>query len=331
MRNAPRPHFCCRTAALFTACIVVVLAAPARAQSDFPNRPVHLMVGFAAGGGNDIIARIVQPKLSELLGQPVVIDNKPGAGGRLAAEVVSNQPADGYTLLVGASGATSVAAAIYPDLKYHPTKTLTPIIEIGSYPLVMTVGDDNPSATVKEFVAWAKAHPDNANYASTSPAFTIPTELLKLKSGMPGVMVPYKSSTEMVLSVMQGQCLIALADAAAAVPQVKSGRVKALAVTGTARTAALPEVPSMAEAGYPDVDVRLWNGVFAPAATPAPIVAKLEQSLRAAIHDPDVAAKLKAIAVDPEGGPADGFRALIDADIAKFAAVVKAANLHFEE
>ena len=311
--------------------VLASAAGPLRAQSDYPSRPIKLVVGFGAGGGNDIFARLVGARLSEILGQSVVVENKPGAGGRLSAEYVSNQPADGYTLLVGASGAMSIAAAIYPDLKYHPTKTLVPLAMIASFPLIMVIGTDNPSNNVKEFVAWAKAHPDKANYAASSPAFIITTELLKLKSGMPGTMISYKSSNEMILSVIQGQTATTIADGPPTVPQVKGGKVKALAVTGAERSAELPDVPSMAEAGYPGVDVHLWSGVFAPAATPPAIVAKLEKALSEAIRDPGVSAKLKNMAVDPGGGPAEEFRRLVDGDIVKFGEVVKAANLHFEE
>ena len=179
----------------------VLAAASARAQSNYPSRPIRLIVGFAAGGGNDIFARLVGQKLSELLGQTVVIENRPAAGGRSSAEYVANQPADGYTLLVGASGQMSIAAAIYPDLKYHPTKTLIPLAMMGSFPLIMVIGPDNLSGNVKELVEWAKQHPDKANYATTSPAFTIATELLKLKTGMPGVGIPWKSTTEMLFCV----------------------------------------------------------------------------------------------------------------------------------
>lgn len=316
-----------------TLAVLVTFAgfAPARAQSDYPTRPIRLIVGFAAGGGNDIFARLVAARASDILGQSVVVENRPGAGGRLAAEYVSNQPADGYTLLVGASGAMSIAAAIYPNLKYHPTKTLTPLAMIGSFPLIMVISPDNPSKNVKEFVEWAKQHPDKMNYPSTSPAFTLPSEQLKLKTGMPGVMIPYKSSNEMILSVMEGQTAFAIADGPPTVPQVKAGKVKALAVTGAERSPELPDTPSMAEEGYPGVDVHLWSGIFAPAATPAPIATKLEKALDEAIRDPGVSAKLKNMAVDPGGGPADDFKRMIDADIVKFTGVVKAANLHFEE
>src|ERR1700689_3855939 len=253
--------------------------APASAQSDYPNRPIRLVVGFAAGGGNDIFARLVADKASQILGQSVIVENKPGAGGSLAPEYVLQQPADGYTLFLGPSGAMAVAAAIYTDLKYSPTKDFVPLAMIANFPLIMVIGADNPSNNVKDFVEWMKQHPDKANYASSSPAFTITTELLKLKSGMPGTMIPYKSSNEMDLSVMEGQTALSIADGPPTIPQVKAGKVKAIAVTGKDRSSELPDVPSMAEAGYPDVDVHLWSGVFAPSATPAPIVAKLQKAM----------------------------------------------------
>jgi tripartite-type tricarboxylate transporter receptor subunit TctC len=326
-------HFVRRAIVSALALLVLLAAAlvPARAQTDYPIRPIRLIVGFAAGGGNDIFARIVADKLSQLLGQSVVVENKPGAGSRLAAEYVTQQAADGYTLLVGPSGAMAIAAAVYPDLKYSPTKDFVPLAMIAHFPLIMVIAADNPATNVKEFVAWAKEHPDKVNYGSSSPAFTITTELLKLKSGMPGVMIPYKSSNEMILSVMQGQTALTIADGPPTVPQVKAGKVKALAVTGAERSALLPDVPTMAEAGYPAVDVHLWSGVFAPAATPPAIVAKLEKALEQAIGDPGVQDKLRALAVDPGGATPEQFKAIIASDIVKFGDVVKAANLHFEE
>ncbi len=324
-------RFTRRAAMSLLAAPAVLKVLPARADAEYPNRPIRLIVGFAAGGGNDIFARLVADKASTLLGQPVVVENRPGAGGRLSGEYVSNQPADGYTLLVGASGAMSIAAAIYPDLKYHPTKTLTPLAMIASFPLILVISKDNPANSVKEFAAWAKQHADKMNYPATSPAFILPSEQLKLKTGMPGVMIPYKSSNEMILSVMEGQTAFAIADGPPTVPQVKAGKVKALAVTGSTRSAELPDTPSMAEEGFPEVDIHLWSGIFTPAATPAAAVAKLEKAFNEAIRDPGVSAKLKAMAVDPGGGPPDEFRRVIDSDIVKYTAIVKAANLHFEE
>jgi tripartite-type tricarboxylate transporter receptor subunit TctC len=317
--------------------LVVWLAsavAPLWAQGDagnYPSKPIHVVVGFAAGGGNDIFARVVAQKLSDLVGQPVVIENKPAAGGRVAAEFVAGQPADGYTLLVGASGMMSVAAAVYPKLTYHPTRSFIPLSMIANFPLILVVPVTNPSKSVSELAVWAKAHPDQANYATTSPAFTIATELLKLKTGMPGVAIPYKSSNEMVLSVAAEQSLLAIADGPPTVPMVQGGKVRALAVTGAVRSPALPDVPSMAEIGLPDVNVYLWSGFFAPAGTPPAIAGKLEQALRTAIRSPDVSDKLKAMAVNPGGGSSAEFKAMIDADIKLFTEVAKAAKLSFED
>jgi len=306
-------------------------AVPAAAQTDYPTKPIRMIVGFAAGGGNDIFARLVGAKLGELLGQQVVVENRPGAAGRLSAEYVSHQPADGYTLLVGASGAMSIGPAIYSDLQYQTNKTFTPIGMIANFPLIMVIGAENPSNNLKEFVEWMKQHPDQANYASSSPAFTITVELLKLKTGMPGVAIPYKSSNEMILSVMSGQSAMTIADGPPTVPQVKAGKVKAVAVTGKERSAELPEVPTMAEAGYPNVNVELWSGLFAPAATPPAIVDKLRKAFAQTIADPGVAQKLRALAVKPGGATPDEFRRIIDNDIVKFRDVVQAAHLKFED
>ena len=325
-------RFCVR--ALAIAALIATLplaAAPGRAESEYPNRPVHLIVGFAAGGGNDVFGRLIAAKLSELIGQPVVVENRPGAGGRLAAEYVAKESADGYTLLVGASGAMSIAAAIYPDLKYQPTETFAPLGMIANFPLIMAIAADSPAKTVQDVVDWAKQHPDKANYATTSPAFTIATELLKLKSGMPGTAIPYRSSNDMIFSVIGGQTLMAIADGPPVMPQVKAGKVKAVAVTGAARLSELPDVPSMAEAGYAAVDIRLWSGIFAPAATPQPILAKLETALGEALRDPGVSAKLKNLAVEPGRGTAAEFRQTIERDIVTFRHVVADAKLHFEE
>jgi tripartite-type tricarboxylate transporter receptor subunit TctC len=316
---------------ILAALLLVSAIVPASAQSDYPNRPIRLVVGFAAGGGNDIFARLVADKASQILGQTVFVENKPGAGGRLAPEYVLSQSADGYTLFVGPSGAMAVAAAIYPDLKYSPARDFVPVAMIANFPLIMVIGADNPSTNLQEFVAWMKAHPDKANYASSSPAFTIVTELLKLKSGMPGTMIPYKSSNEMNLSVIQGQSAMTIADGPPTIPQVKAGKVKAIAVTGSTRSAELPDTPSMAEAGYPDVDVHLWSGVFAPSATPPAIVAKLQKAFAQAIADPGVAQKLQAMAVDPGGATPEQFVGIIKSDVTKFSDVVKAAHLTFEE
>lgn len=305
--------------------------AVAQGAADYPNRPIRVVVGFAAGGGNDLFARIVANKMSEVFKQPVIVENKAGAGGRLSSDYVSKQPADGYTVMVGASGQMSIASAIYPKLGYHPTKSFIPLTMIASFPLILVVPANHPAKDVKEMVTWAKANPDKANYASSSPAFGITTELLKLKTGMPGTAIPYKSSNESMLSVAGGQTLLTISDGPPAVPLVKGGQVRALAVTGSQRSAELPDVPSMAEVGFPEVDVQLWSGLFVAAGTPPDIAAKLETELRKIMVMPDVADKLKAMATTPSGMSGKDFAKYIDNDIEKFTAVVKAANLKFED
>lgn len=313
----------------------LLVAQPSQAQTDpaanFPNKPIRMIVPFAAGGGNDIFARLVGNKAAEFLGQQFVIENRPAAGGRVAAEFVAGQPGDGYTVFIGASGVMSISAAVYPQLHYHPTKSFVPLSMIANFPLIMVGQTTIAAKTVPELVAYAKANPNKANYGTTSPAFTISSELFKLKTGAPGVAIPLKSSAEMILCVIQEQCLFSISDGPPAIPQIKDGKVRAIAVTGSERSPELPDVPSMAEAGFPEVNTKLWSGMFAPASTPPAIVNKLQSAFSRAIRDPEVSAKLRGMAVNPGGGSSDEFRKMIDADIESYVAVVKAANLKFEQ
>ena len=317
------------------AALAAIAAHPASAQGDpaanYPTRPIRLIVGFAAGGGNDLFARLVGQKLSENIGQPVIIENKAGAGGRIAVEYVKSQPADGYTIMVAASGQMAIAAAIYPKLSYHPTRDFLPLTMIASFPLILAGPANDTIKSVKDLVAYGKANPDKSNYATSSPAFTITTELFKLKTGMPGVAVPYKSSNEMMLSVAGGNTLFSIADGPPTMPLVQGGKIRALAVTGSQRSSELPDVPSMAEAGYPEVNIGLWSGLFVPAGTPPAVANKLGTESRRALADPGVRDKLKAMAVNPGGGPGEEFRKAIDSDIKVYADVVAAANMKFEE
>jgi tripartite-type tricarboxylate transporter receptor subunit TctC len=318
----------------FFACLLMALvlaaAGEARAQDTYPNRVIRFVVGFAAGGGNDIFARLVVNKFQENTGVTTIVENKPGAGGRISSEFVAHQPPDGYTVLVGATGQMSIAAAIYPDLGYHPTRSFIPLNMIASFPLVLVVPANHPAKNVKELVAWGKANPDKSNYGTSSPAFTIASETLKLKTGMPGVAIPFKGSNESNLCVVSGQCLFTISDGPPAIPLVKGGKSRALAVTGSERSPEIPDVPSMAEAGYPEVDTQLWSGFFVPRGTPATIVDKLMKELGRALADPGVQSGLKKMAVTPGGPTGDAFKKRIDADIKSFGEVVKAANLSFK-
>ncbi len=303
---------------------------PARAQADFPNKPIRIVVGFGAGGGNDIFARLIASKMQERTGWTVIVENKPGAGGRLAADYVASQPADGYTVLIGASGAMAIGPLIY-KVNYDTLKSFVPVTLIGDFPLFLAVPADHPAKTVKELVAWTKANPDKANYATSSPAFTLPTELFKLKSGATGVAIPYKSSGESILGVLSGNAAMTIVDPPPTVSQVKGGKLRALAVLAKQRFADLPDVPTMTEAGVADVNVSLWSGFFVPAGTPKPIVEKLHKEFRAVILNTDVNGKLKGMAVNPAGSDSADFAKLIAEEQTMWAGVIKAGNLKFAE
>src|SRR5262245_19572562 len=301
------------------------------AKSGYPDKTIRLIVGFAAGGGNDIIARILGQKLQESLGQTVVVENRVGAGGRLSAEYVAGQPADGYTLLIGASGAMAIGPAVIEKVPYVTLRDFVPISMIASFPLIMIVGADHSAKSVKELVAWAKANPDKASYATSSPAFTLATELFKLKSGAPIIPIPYRSGNESVVSVMAGQSTLTIVDPPPTTPQVKAGKERALAFTAATRLDDLPEVPTMDEVGYLDVHVKLWSSVFVPAKTPPAIVSRLEGELRDIMQLPDVQEKFKAMATGTVGSSAAEFAKVIEIETRMWADVAKAANLKFEQ
>ena len=248
-------------AGLMLVAFALAAATVARAE-DFPSRTIRVIVGFAAGGGNDLFARLVVQKLQEQTGWTVIVENKPGAGGRLSSEYVAKQPPDGYTVLVGATGQMSIATAVIHNITYNAVTSFTPLNMIASFPLVLVVPADSPAHNVKELVAWAKAHPDKSNYGTSSPSFTIASELLKLKTGMPAVAIPFKGSNELNTCVLSGQCLFAIIDGPPSIPLVLAGKTKALAVTGSERSPLLPNVPSMAEAGYPEVDIASLQRLF---------------------------------------------------------------------
>jgi tripartite-type tricarboxylate transporter receptor subunit TctC len=316
---------------------MALIAAPSRdaaAQADpaatYPNRIVKLVVGFAAGGGNDIIARIISQKLEERLGQPVIIENKPGAGGSVAALAVKASPPDGYTLLVGASGAMSITPAISVRPPYTTLKDFVPICNLVSFPLILSVYTAHPAKTLPELVAWMKANPDKSNYATSSPAFTLATELFKLRSGAPATAIPYKSSGDSVVAVISQQSTFTIADPLPTTTQVKSGQVRALAVTADTRLPELPDVPTMAQGGVAGANVGLWSGVFAPAGTPPAIVHRLETELRAVMQMDDVKEKFKALATPTVGSTAAEFVQLIDTETKMWADIGRAANVKLE-
>jgi tripartite-type tricarboxylate transporter receptor subunit TctC len=306
---------------------------PVCAQEDpskYPTRAIHIVVGFTPGGGNDIIARVVGQKLSESLGQPVIIDNKPGGGAIVATEYVAKSAPDGYTLLVGASGAMAINPAVYAKLPYDSIRDFVPVSELGSFPLILIVNASSPIKSVAELVAFAKAHPDKANYSSSSAAFQLVTELFKQKTGAPMQEIPYKGANDSVMAVISGQVTATIADAGPVSSQVKGGQVRALAVAAPKRAEDLPDVPTMKEAGA-DVDAVLWSGIFAPRQTPPAVVRKLEGELMRIARLPDVVARLKPLGISPVGNSSAEFAQILASDIARWSVVAKAGNIRMEQ
>jgi tripartite-type tricarboxylate transporter receptor subunit TctC len=305
---------------------------PASAQEDpskYPTRPVHIIVGFSAGGGNDIIARIFGQKLSESLGQPVIVENKPGGGAIVATEYVAKSAPDGYTLLVGASG-MAINPAVYAKLPYDSIHDFVAVSELASFPLILIVNPSSPIKSVAELVAYAKANPDKVNYASSSASFQLVTELFKQKTGAPMQVIPYKGANDSVMAVISGQVTTAIADAGPALSQVLGGQARALAVAAPKRMEELPDVPTLKEAGA-DVDAVLWSGLFAPKQTPPVIVKKLESEIMRIARLPEVSSRLKPLGILSVGNSSEEFGRILAADIKRWAAVAKAGNIKIEQ
>ena len=318
-----KTFYCVALAAL---CLSFVDRLPAAAQVQYPTRAIHIVVGFTPGGGNDIIARVFGQKLSEGLGQPVIIENKPGAGAILATEYVARSAPDGYTLLVGASGAMVINPAVYEKLNYDTMRDFKPVSELGSFPLILIVNAASPFKSLADLVAYAKANPAKANYSSSSAAFQLATELFKQKTGVPMQMIPYKGANDSVTAVISGEVTATIADAGPVTSQINGGHARALAVAAPKRVESLPDVPTMKEAGA-DVEAVLWSGIFVPAATPPEIVAKLEAEFIRIARLPDVVSRLKLLNIDSVGNSSEEFSRIIAADLERWKAVARAGNI----
>ena len=285
----------------FLLMIVAAMACNAVAQPAFPSKPVHLVVGFPPGGANDILARLIGAKLQEQWGQPVVIDNKPGANAIIATEFVARAAPDGYTLLVGASGAMAFNPGLYSKLSYDPLRDFEPVTMLGSFPLVLAVNPSLPAQSVKELVQLAAAEPGKYNYSAGSTPFQLAMELLKLRARISVNHIAYKGSAQAVAAVMSNEVQMTFVDAPPAVGQIKAGKLRVLAVTSKARAPVLPGSPTMVEAGIPDFEVVLWTSLFAPAGTPRALVERLQQQVAAILRLPDVAERMAALGIEPVG------------------------------
>ena len=298
--------------------------------SGYPRQPIKLLVGFAAGGGNDIQARLVAAKLADRVGQPVVVENKAGAGGNIAAETVARAAPDGYTLLVTPAATMVINPAVYAKLPYDPQQSFAPVIQVSAFQLFLTVNETFPGKTVAELVAWAKANPDKANYGSPATTFQLTSEMFNLSTGTKFVHIPFKSTTETLTAVLNGQVGMAFADPGPLMAHAAAGRIRVLATTGKARWPALPDVPTMAEVGIKGVESVSFTGIVAPKATPAAIVSLLEKEFAAILALPDIVERFTALGLKTVGGTAADFAAVIDREIPRWKAVAKAANLKLE-
>ena len=310
-----------------TAGWVAGAAAQGDAAAGYPKGPIKMIVGFAPGGGNDIIGRIVAAKMQERMGQPVVFENRAGAGGIVAAEIVARAPPDGYTLLIAPVGTMVFNPVLFKKLPYDPEKSFALITMVADYPLYLTVKSNLPVKNVKELIAHSKANAKDANYASTSGVFQLTNELFKLKTGTSFEMIPFKSSNEMIQGVLTGQSMMGFIDPTALMPQYKAGAVRILATTGAKRAADYPEIPTMAEEGVEGVVVSGYTNLVAPAGTPPAIVKKLEAEVNAIIKLPDVVERFKTLAVYPVGGTGESHSAQLAKDLATWREVVAKAKI----
>ncbi|HEY0297261.1 MAG TPA: tripartite tricarboxylate transporter substrate binding protein [Bordetella sp.] len=300
--------------------------AACRAQ-DYPARQVRLEVGFPPGGGNDLLARLLGAELERALGQPFIVENRPGAQGFIAFNTVKTANPDGYTLLIGPSSGMTVNPEVYRTLPYDAIKDFAPISLIGAFPLIVTAAPKAPFGTLKALISAAKSQPGTINYASAASSFQLATEMFAQQAGINLHNIPYKGSAQSVQAVMGNQVPLTFADSAAVIAEIKSGALRALAVTSKTRVPTLPEVPTVAEAGLPGYEMVLWSGLFAPAGTPRDIVDTLQRAVAQAIHAPQMQEKLQLLGVMPVGSTADELADTMQRQISEYTRVAKTANI----
>jgi len=315
-------------AALATA----VIATAANAQAAWPAKPIHIVVPFTPGGSTDILARSIGAELNKAWGQPVIVDNVPGAGGSIGAERVAKAPADGYTLLMGHIGTLAVTPSIYTKLPYDPIKSFSPVAWVARVPNVLVVNPKVKAANLAEFLAFARSQPGRLNYASggNGSAAHIAMEYLKLKSGTFMVHVPYRGTAPAVNDVIAGQVDAIFTGAPAVMPFVKSGQLRALAVSSPKRLQSLPDLPTVAESGIKELagfEADQWYGIVAPAGTPPDVVAKLNAQINASLNAPVMKTRLQAEGAEATPATPEVFGRLIASEIERWRPVVKAGKV----
>ncbi len=278
------------------------------ASAEFPDKPIRLVVPFPAGGGADNLARIIMPRVSQALGKPIVIDNRPGAGGNVGAEIVARSAPDGYTLLYGTNGTHSINQALYANLGFDPVRDFAPVSRMTVIAALLFVHPSLPVNSVQELIRHARSHPGQVTFASAGNGTTshLAGELFRTMAGIEIVHVPYRGGAAAAADVMGGQVSMMIDVMPNAYPLVRGGRVRGLAVSTAQRVPSAPELPTIAESGLPGFEVSAWDGVLAPAGTPAPVVERLNLAIREALADPLVIDALRAAGAQPiPGSPAD--------------------------
>jgi tripartite-type tricarboxylate transporter receptor subunit TctC len=304
-------------------------AATAARADDYPSHPIRLIVPFAAGGAADSVARIIGKRLSEALGQAVVVEDRGGSNGMIGTEAVSSATPDGYTLLLAQSGPISINPGIYRNLAYDPEKDLAPVSMTSAYPYIVAVNPSLGVKTLAELVALAKSEPGKLNYGTTGVGSSnhLVTELFSNRAGIKMTHIPYRGTSLAVADLIAGQVQVVFADPVSALAQVKAGTLIALAVTSKERSPVAPDVPTIAESGYPGFDAIAWHGIMAPARTPQPIIDRLNAEVVKALKDPDTIKLIQAQAIQPVGNSPEAFASFIKQDIAMWKDVAAQAKI----
>jgi tripartite-type tricarboxylate transporter receptor subunit TctC len=312
------------------ALLLLTLAGLSHAQT-WPTRPIRLVVPFAAGGTTSILGRAMADKLAPLLGQPVVVDNRPGAGGNVGMDAVAKSEPDGYTLLMGPIG-LAINPALYNKMSFDPIRDLAPIGLYAGVPNLLVVHPSVPAQSLKELIALFKANPGKYNYASNGNGTSshLAAEMLKSSAGVDIVHIPYKGGAPAMADLLAGQVTMLFDQMPAVLPQVKGGKVRALGVSSAQRSAAAPDVPSLAEAGLPGFDMTVWFGLLAPARTPPAVLQRVNAEMGKVLQDPEFRTFLAGLGVSPLGGSPDAFASFIQAETQRWAQVVKASGARID-
>ncbi len=300
--------------------------------ADYPTKPIRFIVPYAPGGGADAVARILGRRVGESLGQSILVENKGGAGSIVGTDLVAKAAPDGYTLLLGQSGPISINPAVYKSLPYDPVKDFTPVVMTNSYPYVLVVNGKSGVNTLQEFVAAAKARPGSMNYGTTGvgAANHLMSELFSRKAGIKMTHIPYRGTALAVADVVAGQISMVFGDPVSVLPHMRSGTLRALAVSSPRRSPVAPEVPTLMESGFPDLEAVAWHGILVPAKTPPEIVKLLNAEVVKALRDPEIKDMLSKQAMSPVGDTPAEFAAFIQKDIATWKVVAADANVSVE-